>query len=161
MPVFKSDAHPEALSAAYVFGRAVVKPLSMTLIPVMTIATAYALSGRDPLSFAATAAPIAVLLALAWTQFRLRRQIVEVRVYDGFAAFYSVYQILLGQTVEWKPVYGVRITPDQIHVAIDRQSQTLQRSEWTDHETMIEALRSQRGESRSVSSPSKIPTPSS
>jgi len=146
MPVFKSEAHPGTRSAAFVFGRAVVKPLSMTLIPVMTIATSYALTGRDPLAFAASTAPVAILLALAWTQFRLRRQIVEIRVHDGFAACISTYQVLLGQSVEWKPVYGVRITPEQIHVAIDRQSQTLQRSAWPEHETLIQALQRRQNE---------------
>ena len=148
MPVFQSDAHPGARSAAFVFGRAVVKPLSVTLIPVMIIATSYALTGRDPLSFAVTTAPVAILLALAWTQFRLRRQIVEIRVYDGFAACISTYQVLLGQSVEWKPVYGVRVTPEQIHVAIDRQSQTLQRSSWPEHETLIKALQRRQNEQR-------------
>jgi len=146
MPVFKSDAHPGARSAAFVFGGAAVKPLSVTLIPVMIVATSYALTGRDPLAFAVTTAPVAILLALAWTQFKLRRQIVEIRVYDGFAACISTYQVLLGQSVEWKKVYGVRITPEQIHVAIDRQSQTLQRSAWSEHETLVKALRQRQNE---------------
>jgi hypothetical protein len=144
VPDFQSVHHPGDASAVRVYGRALVTPLGTCMLPLMIMATVQVLDGIDPLPYVAVGGPLAFLIAVGWTRFRLASRMAELHTYPGMAALRSIDDVVRDVSLDWKPVFDVRDARGEIHVTLGHETRTLIDREWPDHETLVDALRSAR-----------------
>ncbi|PEN15054.1 hypothetical protein CRI94_01840 [Longibacter salinarum] len=144
MSAFKSVHHPGKASAVRVYGEALVAPLGACMLPLMIMATVQVLEGIDPFPYVVVAAPIAIVVAVGWTRFRLASRLAELHTYPGMAALRSVDEVVRDVDLDWRPVFDVREAPDKIHVTLGHETHTLLDRDWPGHDVLLGALRSAR-----------------
>jgi len=127
-----------------VYAGALVTPLGTCMLPFMIMATVQVLQGIDPLPHVAIGAPIAFMIAIGWTRFRLSSRIAELHTYPGMAALRTIDDVARDVSLNWQPVFDVREAPGKIYLTLGHETHTLLDQEWSDQETMLEALRSAR-----------------
>jgi hypothetical protein len=128
-----------------VFGSYLVRPIAAAMMPVMVIAVAMVLQGRDPLPFVAWAGPAAIALASAWTWFRMRSVIVEVVVTNNGAAALTILESLVRSTrPRLQRVFDVRRNDRGIQITVGLATYVLESDEWPRMEDLIRDLESAR-----------------
>lgn len=141
---FQSVHHPGDKSAVRVYGEALVAPLGACMLPLMIMATIQVLQHIDPLPYVLALAPVAILLAITWTRFRLSSKAAELHTYPGMAALRSIEDVLQNRSLDWRPVFDVREAPDRLHVTMGHETHTLPDADWPGHDVLLDALRSSR-----------------
>lgn len=141
---FQSTHHPGSASAVRVYGEALVGPIGACMLPLMIMATVQVLEKVDPLPYVATLTPVALVIAVTWTRFRLGARIAELHTYPGMAAIRSIDDVVHNRSLDWRPVFDVRETPDRIHVTMGHETHTFLDAQWPGHDDLLEALRSSR-----------------
>jgi hypothetical protein len=114
------------------------------MLPLMIMATIQVLQHIDPLPYVLALAPVAILLAITWTRFRLSSKAAELHTYPGMAALRSIEDVLQNRSLDWRPVFDVREAPDRLHVTMGHETHTLPDADWPGHDVLLDALRSSR-----------------
>jgi hypothetical protein len=142
--VFASRRHPGDAGPAAVYARALTSPLSFTFLLLMLVGTASVLLGEDPLPWLTWAAPLAAVLASAFTLHRLRSAPAELLLVGDHAAVRSVWDVATN-----RPAYPETLIPpkrvrDGLDVGVGRDVLTLTRAEWPEleriHATLLELV---------------------
>jgi hypothetical protein len=140
--VFVSREHPGDASWSLTYARAFARPLAVCTLPVMIAALFTVLEGRDVMPYVLWGLPAAIMVASAWTVFRLKREIAESRVADGFAVVRTIWESSdPRQPAEWLPVYDVRDYGKWMLVTIGLTAFDLERSNWPRYDDLRDALR--------------------
>lgn len=129
------------------------------MLPLMIMATVQVLDGVDPLPYVAVGGPLAFLIAMGWTRFRLASRMAELHTYPGMAALRSIDDVARDVSLDWKPVFDVRDARGEIHVTLGHETRTLLDREWPDHDTLVDALRSARYDRTDQPPPSRAEPP--
>lgn len=141
---FQSASHPRGASAALVYSRAMVRPLSMTLIPVMVAALAAILAEQRIWPHVFWGAGLALAVAWSWAQFQMRRTLAEVRVRPSqqAAAVRSVRGVLRGTPPDWHPIVRVRPErmPPALRLSLGDTSYRLLKRRWPNADALEDAL---------------------
>ena len=138
---FTSEAHPHSLPWAVVYGKALVRPIAACMLPVMILTLVAVLEGVQILPGLFWASGAALLVASAWTSFRLQREIAEIRVASDLACIRTVWEALNEPRAEWHQVLDVRDYGTWAHVTIGFASYELDRDRWSRYRELIEALK--------------------
>lgn len=138
---FRSEAHPESLPWAVVYGRALVRPIAACMLPVMILTLVAVLEGVQILPGLFWASGAALLVASAWTSFRLQRDVAEIRVGADLACVRTVWEILNEPRAEWQQVLDVRDYGTWAHVTVGYASYELDRERWSRYKEMVDALK--------------------
>ena len=117
---------------AVVFARALTGPLSFTMIVLMLAATASVLMDRDPLPWLVWIAPLAVVLAVAFTINDLRSKPAEIVLVGTRAAIRSVWDVAAGSAALPEEISPPRRVREGIDVGIGLSVVTLTPGEWPD-----------------------------
>jgi hypothetical protein len=111
------------------------------MLPVMIAALTAVLMERDPLSFVSWSFPLALLAAVAWTIFRLTRRTAKIRIVDGHAIVYSIWD----QTHDTPPTMGPLLHAERsrrgLRVSIGDTVYTFRKRDWPEFERLLESLR--------------------
>lgn len=110
------------------------------MLPVMLVTMTIALQSGLILPYLWWGVPLAVLVATAWTRYRLSRTVAEIRVQPPEAAARSVLDYLRGVPPEWGPIVELRDHSSELSVTIGLESFVLQRRDWPDADAMLDAL---------------------
>jgi hypothetical protein len=141
---FESIHHPGSRSWTRVVGGALVRPIAATVLPVMIVVTTRALQLGVIWPYVAWGFPAALLVASAWTRFKLGRQIAEIRLQPGQAAVRSVHDVLVGARPDWQALHDVRVTARSLTVSVGWAAFELAGSEWPRFEALQNALEAAR-----------------
>lgn len=151
MQTFTSTHHPGDQSWTRVVGRALVRPIAATVLPVMIVVTTRALQLGVVWPYVAWGLPMALLAASAWTRFKLGHQIAEIRLQPGQAAVRSVHDVLVDNRIEWQSLHDVRVTARSLTVSVGWTAFELKGANWPRFEDLqngLEAARHGRDPSR-------------
>ena len=134
MTTLESRWHPGEASFPYVWGVAFIRPFASTMLVVMLGALARTLLERDPLDLVVWAAPLAVVVAMAWTVLTLRRRPAALVVdpEGGRAAIQSVWDVVRGASPRLQPVWAARRERGEWLVPIGTQVTALRPEDWPD-----------------------------
>lgn len=138
---FTSDAHPQSMPWGVVYGRALVRPIAACMLPVMILTLVAVLEGVQILPGLFWASGGALLVASAWTSFRLQREVAEIRVRSDLACVRTVWEVLNEPCAEWQQVLDVRDYGTWAHVTVGFASYELDRGRWNRYGEMVDALR--------------------
>ncbi len=128
-----------------VYGRALVQPLAACMLPVMIATLVAALEGLSLLPFFFWGFPGALVLASAWTAFRLRATPAEVHVDENGGAVRMVWEVLDGRTaLPWQGVHDLRLYKRTLIVTVGYQTYELDAADWPDFDALFDALREAR-----------------
>ncbi len=144
MRIFHSVHHPGDEPAARVYGRALVKPIAATVLPLMIAVTASALQLGVVWPYVMWGLPTSLAVASVWTRFRLGNQPAEVRLQPGQAAVRSVHDVLTGTPPDFQPIHDVRVTSDTLSVMVGYTTLAIEAPDWPAYNQMKEAFRSAR-----------------
>lgn len=139
---FRSKAHPHSMPRAVVYGRALVRPIAACMLPVMILTLVGVLEGVQILPGLLWASGAALLIASAWTSFRLQRQVAVIRISSEFASAQTVSDVLNDVPPRWQQVLDVRDYGTWAHVTIGLTPFELDRAEWDQYYELISALKS-------------------
>lgn len=107
-------------------------------------ATVAVLQWTSAWPFFSVGLPIALGLATVWTHFNLRRTSAALHLRPGQVAVQSVYDVLRGHPVEWRPLLDARLTHSETHLTLGLDTVTLSRSTWPEFDELQDAVRSMR-----------------
>lgn len=138
---FTSTAHPGTLPWGFVYGRALVQPIAACMLPVMVLTLVAVLEGVRILPGVFWASGAALLVASAWTTFRLQRVVAEIRVTPEMASIRTVWEVMSDEP-HWKPVLAVRDYGSWADVTIGLASYEIERDRWENYDELIAALKS-------------------
>jgi hypothetical protein len=132
------------------------------MLPVMIGATVEALRGGVLLPYLLWGSPAAVLVALAWTRFRLGTIPAEICVRSDQAALRSVNDCLRGYPPDWGRVLDLRENSEGLSVAIGWNTYMLRPGAWPNYHALRDALEHARHPTQAASdAPSSAqPSPS-
>lgn len=137
---FPSHAHPGDSSAAIVYGAALSRPLAFCLLIVMIVATALVLLRTDALPFVTWAAPVAILVAIGYTIFRLRSIPAELVIQGDKGMVRNVWDVATKNWPQAEALIPPRKTKTGIDVGIGRDVLSITPDEWPGIEEIYEAL---------------------
>ena len=138
---FRSLSHPGASPIPVVFGRFLVRPLAATMIPAMLVGLVLVLQAVDPLPFVLWAFPGAMVLAMAWTWFRMRSEVVEIVVSHNGAILKSVLEAAGSHDPgRLQRVFDVRPEAESLNVTVGHTATRLARAEWPESLALHDAL---------------------
>lgn len=143
---FTNVHHPENLPWPVVYGRALLTPLATCMLPVMILTLVGVLEGVRVVPHVFWAAGAAVLLASAWTSFRLRSRIVEVQIDDGWVRVRSAWDVVHRRREPRRRLLEVRDYGSWADVTVGLASYELQREDWPEYERLVEVLSSVRND---------------
>jgi hypothetical protein len=141
---FESTYHPGDDPASRVWGRALVKPVGATVLPLMIAVTVSALQLGVVWPYVAWGLPAALGVATVWTRFRLGSLTAELRVQSGQVALRSVHDVLTGTPPEFEPLYDVRVTSRSLNLSLGWTALNLDARNWPEFEALKGALESAR-----------------
>jgi hypothetical protein len=143
--VFRSRHHPGSASWQWVFAVALVRPLTLCMLPLMIAALVTVLQGFPALAYLTIGFPIVLVLALAWTVYRLMTTPAAVFVRTGFAAVRSVWDHLFRKpTWTWLRIFDLRVSRTSLIAGLGDASYVFDRDDWPDPEALLDALRAAR-----------------
>jgi hypothetical protein len=104
------------------------------------------LEGVPVLPFLTVGFPLALVLALAWTLFRVFGTIAEVHVRPGAAAVRTVSEVLRAPSASptWKPIFELRADATMLVLALGDATYELPRRQWPEADVMLNTLRTAR-----------------
>lgn len=140
MHVFTSTYHPGSASRSLVFGRWFVRPLAMTLLPLMIATLIAALQGYPILGFLYYGFPSAMLLAWLWTWHVVRTTLATIYVRQDAVATQTVWQAAAHLAPDWEQLFDVRRAKHDVTLTIGLRSYDLNLREWSNAETLMQAL---------------------
>lgn len=138
---FTSEAHPQSQPWSVVYGRALVRPIAACMLPVMILTLVAVLEGVQILPGLLWASGAALVVASAWTSFRLQREVAEIRVASDMACIRTVWETLNEPLAEWHQVLDVRDYGTWAHVTVGFASYELDRERWNRYKDLIDALK--------------------
>ncbi len=139
--VFHSQNHPQEALRTALFGTAVVRPLGITMIPIMIGALVAMLGSRSPLDWLYFGFPIAVAVSSAWTVLQLRRQTVEVRIRDESVRALSAWDAAVPvAAVRGLSLVDLRYESGRLSLTLGHDTRVLFLNEWPDPTALREAL---------------------
>jgi hypothetical protein len=142
--IFRSVDHPGTTPPAFVYGRALVRPIGVCMLPVMIGALVAALQGYPALSYLLVGFPGAIAVATLWTHYRLRTTLAEVRVRPDAAALRTIRECARDEPPVWQRVLDLRTTRSTLEATIGRGTYTIRTARWPEHDALLEALRHAR-----------------
>lgn len=142
--LFKSEAHPNGATARVVYARALVRPLGVCMLPIMIGASVTVLQGLPALTYLTVGFPVAVVVAVAWTLFRMQATVAEIFVRPGAAAVRSVWESLRARPLRWVPIFELRAAPTTITLALGDTTYELDRAAWPEAEVLLDTLKAAR-----------------
>lgn len=111
------------------------------MLPVMILTLVGVLEGIQILPGAFWAAGAALLIASAWTTFRLQADVAEIRVEGPFVTARTVWDVLNDVEVRREHVLDVRDYGRWTHVTIGLTTYDLDREHWPAYNGLVSALR--------------------
>ena len=142
--IFRSVDHPGTAPPAVVYGRALVRPIGVCMLPVMIGALVAVLQGFPVLSYLLIGFPGAIAVAMLWTHYRMRTTLAEIRVRPDAAALRTVWECARREPPAWRRVLDLRTTRSTIEATIGRGTYVLRTARWPEHDALLEALRHAR-----------------
>ena len=158
MRIIPSIHHPGDEPAARVYGRALVKPVAATVLPLMIAVTASALQLGVVWPYVLWGLPTALAVASVWTRFRLGNQPAEVRLQPGQAAVRSVHDVLTGTPPDFQPIHDVRVSADTLTVMVGYTTFAFEAADWPDYNQFKEEFESARHGREAAPQTSASPT---
>lgn len=142
---FVSRRHPGPSPWQWVFAVALVRPLTLCLLPLMIAALIAVLQGFPALLYLTIGFPAALLAASAWTVYQMMTTTAAVLVRPGFAAMQSVWDVVLRKrTMTWLPILDLRTNPTHLILGLGDASYVLDRTEWPNADALLDTLRTAR-----------------
>ena len=121
-----------------------MRPLAVCMLPVMLGGLMTVLQGFPALAYLIAGFPVAIIVAVGWTFFRMHALIAEVHVRPGEAAVRTVWEILRNRPLRWAPIYELRTGKSSLTLAVGDAAYELNRAAWPEADTLLDALRSAR-----------------
>ena len=142
--LFKSQAHPGDATAQVVYGRALVRPLGVCMVPIMIGSLVTVLQGLPALTYLTVGFPAALLLAVLWTLFQMQATVVEIFVRPGAAAVRTVWESLRARPLRWMPIFELREASTTLTLALGDTTYELDRAAWPDADALLDTLKAAR-----------------
>jgi hypothetical protein len=115
------------------------------MLPVMIAALLAVLQGFPALTYLTIGFPVAIVVAVLWTVFRMQATVAEILVRPGAAAVVTVWQVTgTPRPPAWKPIYEIRTHAKEFSFGLGDASYEMDRSHWSDADALIHALRAAR-----------------
>lgn len=111
------------------------------MLPVMILTLVAVLEGVPILPGLLWASAAALLIASAWTSFRLQREVAVVRISSEFASAQTVSDVLNDARPRWQHVLDVRDYGSWAHVTIGLTPFEIDRAHWNDYDELITSLK--------------------
>ena len=141
---FKSHAHPEGAAWQLVYARALVRPLSVTMLPIMIGAMVTVLQGFPALTYLTIGFPVGLLVAVLWTLFRMQATVAEIYVRPGAAAVRTVWENLHARPLRWIPIFELRAASTTLTLALGDTTYVLDRAAWPEADALLDTLKAAR-----------------
>lgn len=142
---FHSILHPGSMPLRWAYTMALIRPLMLCMLPVMIAALLAVLQGFPALVYLTVGFPIATLVAMLWTLFRMQAALAEIHVRPGAAAVVTVWRAAGSkQKLVWQPIYEIRTHAKEVSFGLGDANYELDRSRWPDADALIHALRAAR-----------------
>jgi hypothetical protein len=139
--VFRSRSHPMDVSRAALFGTALVRPLGVSMVPIMIGALIAMLEGRPPIPWLYLGFPLAMAVSAAWTVLQLRRETVELRVMAESVQAYSAWEAATPRaSVGRLALVDIRREGGLLSLTIGHDTRVLELSRWPDANALQRAL---------------------
>ena len=147
---FSSIYHPGHAPLSLVIARAQVQPVALTLLGVFTVAFVGILRGEVVLETMLWAAPLAYVLAAAWSVYRLHQRPAELIVHNGFGAMRSVWDVArdrevplekIGERIRLEPVFRPFRKDGYVHAGVGDEVHTFRPTEWPAYSELVSALK--------------------
>ena len=123
------------------------------MLPVMIMMLVEVLEGGDVMPYLYWWAPAALLVAFAWTAFRMRLIPVELAVSAYGAGLRTAMEVVLNREPGvMGPVLDVRMSSDHLQMAIGEAVYELPLADWPEGSDMVDALRAAREEMAALTS---------
>ena len=142
--LFKSQAHPGDATVQVVYGRTLVRPLGICMLPIMIGALVTVLQGFPALTYLTVGFPAALVASMLWTLFRMHTTIAEIYLRPGAAAVRSVWECLHAHPLHWMPIFELRTATTTLTLALGDTTYELDRTAWPDADLLLETLRAAR-----------------
>lgn len=143
--IFRSLQHPGSLPLRWAFALALIRPLTICMLPVMVAALLAVLQGFPALAYLTVGFPGAMVVAVLWTVFRMQATVTEIHIQPGAAAVVTVWQAAgKNRPLAWKPIYEIRTHTKEFSFGLGDASYELDRSRWPDADVLIHKLRAAR-----------------
>ncbi len=143
--VYLSKAHPSSSPKENVFAWAVLRPLAFCTIPVMILSLVRVLQGLQITGLLVYGFPVALLLAIFWTRFQLKRTLAEIHVLNAKAAARTIWDALQkNNELNWLPVVDLRKSERGFTVTIGDRLYDCSNDEWFSPDEMLTSLQSAR-----------------
>ena len=142
--IFKSQAHPGATAWQYVYGRALVRPLGVCMLPIMIGALVTVLQGLPALTYLTVGFPAALVVSVLWTLFRMQTTVAEIHVRPGAAAVRSVWECLRARPLRWMLIFKLRTATTALTLALGDTTYELDRAAWPDADALLDTLKAAR-----------------
>ena len=141
MTVFKHTEHPGDRAAGWVFSEWLIRPLSLVFLPIMLFSLSGALQGYRILPYLTYGAPAGVVLAWLWTSFRLGSQVAELRILGDRVQVRTLWELLRNVEPDTPlPIWDLRREDHSFTFTTGHRTYHFDDHEWTDGETVFEAL---------------------
>jgi len=142
---FRSTLHPGQMPRRWAYTLALIRPLMLCMLPVMVAALLAVLQGFPALVYLTVGFPVAALVAMVWTLFRMQTALAEIHVRPGAAAVVTVWRAAGSQQkLVWQPIYEIRSHAKEVSFGLGDASYELDRSRWPEADALIHALRAAR-----------------
>jgi len=139
--VYRSRLHPDGRTRRGVFGVEMVRPLSMTMLPVMIGTLVAMLQGISVLSVLYIGFPVAALLAFGWTWIQLRTKVCEILVSDQKIAMRSVFSAAVPtEKHHWKLLIDMRRNGKGVTITVGLEEFNLEPEDWPMWQDLIGQL---------------------
>ncbi len=142
--LFKSQAHPGDATAQVIYGRTLIRPLGICMLPIMIGALVTVLQGFPALTYLTVGFPAALVASMLWTLFRMQTTVAEIHMRPGAAAVRSVWECLHAQPLRWMPIFELRTATTTLTLGLGDTTYELDRTAWPDADLLLETLRAAR-----------------
>jgi hypothetical protein len=142
---YRSNQHPGQIPRRWAFALALIRPLTMCMLPLMIAALISVLQGFPVLQYLTIGFPLAIVIASLWTIFRMQASVAEIHVRPGSAAVVTVWRAVdAAPVLSWKPIYEIRTHAKEFSFGLGDASYELDRSDRPDADSLIHTLRQAR-----------------
>lgn len=147
---FTSRHYPASRSYRWVAMEWIVRPLAFCMLPVMIGALIAILEGFSGLPFLTLGFPLALLMATAWTWYRVHATLAAISIRAGEASVHTVWETLRDPSPhalmqqDWLPIFEIRKGPSFLSVALGDATYTLERRDWPELDQLLDALQDAR-----------------
>gem|GEM_PF-2986193 len=138
---FVSSRHPGELAYGVVFARSSVRTIAVAFLPLMVASLVAALRYEPILGFLLWGFPVALVGALLWTAFSLRRQICQIDIVGNMARLGSVHDVALRvERRQFVIVFDARNYGTWMSIAAGDADYIALRDEWPEYNKLHDAL---------------------